>query len=566
MPSAFTKQVFELKSTLATPDKMTSTAAMDIGTCEMYKAVNITRGRQPWQILVFLTPTDKNFWEGRNEAWELAFKVYAGVFSFMYLLIGLMAVMLIIKKECIRLPAKTFFAVYTAIAILGFSRGIFLALDPFAIIGFIRNRFDQWIIVSRFLASFGFPSLVASYTLLFLTLLRITKTNPGTQWYQYWKFVIPVVVTPYVVALAAETIAHVASYPALLAVVICEGLFSLWGLLICVTFLFAGIRLLRELSNRERRTIRRSTSMSQRGTYARRESEQFTQQEFERHHNRIRRTTRKITIITYGTAVLGIVYSLVSVATLTMVCLFVFRDCIGFQGARANSVFWFVLQVTARISEILLAMVMLYSITDASIIVNVLKCQYCRRGIHQPAVGSCRSVNPTTCINITMTMATRNQSRLALSAVREENIDALESGTVLESRHSEPDTNEEQMIMVEKLNEAVQSHDQETDSDSGTGSGHMDSTIPVSPMTFTLSAQCDCATLSAQCDCATSFSDSGSITCRDMTENLGLQTVQQVDKAVQTDSKPTPKPCEPLEAKPEKLSSSVSPFRRKQTV
>ena len=533
MPSALTKQVFELNSTLATPDgKMTSTAAMDVTTCEMYKEVNITSGRLPWQILVFLTPTDRNFWEGRNQAWELAFKIYAGVFSFIYLLIGLMAVMLIIKKECIRLPAKTFFAVYTAIAILGFSRGIFLALDPFAIIGFIRNRFEQWIIVSRFLASFGFPSLVASYTLLFLTLLRITKTNPGTQWYQYWKFVIPVVVTPYVVALAAETIGHVASYPALLAVVICEGLFSLWGLLICVTFLFSGMRLLRELSTRERKTIRRSASMSQRGTFARRESEQFTQQEFERHHNRIRRTTRKITIITYGTAVLGIVYSLVSVATLVMVCLFIFRDCIGFQGARANSVFWLVLQVTARTSEILLAMVMLYSITDASIIVNVIKCQYCKRGMHQPAVGRGRSVNPTTC-NITMN--TRNQSRLALSAVLEENIDALESGTVSESHRSEPDTNKEKTIMVEKLNEAVQSHDQETDSDSGTGSGHLDSTVPASPMTFTLSAQCDCPTLSAQCDCATSFSDSGSMTCTDMTENVGMQTAQQVDKAVKAD-------------------------------
>ena len=373
---------------------------------------------------------------------------------------------------------------------------------------------------------------------------------------------IPVVVTPYVIALVAETIGHVASYPALLAVVICEGLFSLWGLLICGTFLFAGVRLLRELSNRQKRTIRRSTSMSQRGTFARRESEQFSQREFERHHNRIRRTTRKITIITYGTAVLGIVYSLVSDGTLIMVCLFIFRDCIGFQGARANSVFWLVLQVMTRISEILLVVVMLYSITDASIIVNLLKCRYCRRGVHHPAVGSCRHVNPTTS-NIMMT--TRDSSRLALSAVQEETADALESGTVSESHHSEPNTNEE---MVEKLNEAVQS--QETDSGNGTGSGDLDSTVPESPMAFTLSAQCDCATLSAQCDCATSFSDSGSITCTNMTENqVSMQTVQQVDRAVQTDSKPTPKPRKlkmPLEGKPEQLSSSVSPFKRKQTI
>jgi len=121
-------------------------------------------------------------------------------------------------------------------------------LDPYGILGFIADRFEQWIIVSRFLDSFGFPSLVASYTLLVLTLLRITETNPGRQWYQYWKFVSPVAIVPYVIALGAETISNVA--------IVCEGLSTLWGVAICVIFLFAGVRLLHEVHKRERRTLR----------------------------------------------------------------------------------------------------------------------------------------------------------------------------------------------------------------------------------------------------------------------------------------------------------------------
>ena len=82
-------------------------------------------------------------------------------------------------QDCIQLSTRTFFAVYLSIAILGFSRGAFFVLDPFSILGFINNSFTRWVIVSRFLAILGFPSLVAACTLIILTLARPIPGGSG---------------------------------------------------------------------------------------------------------------------------------------------------------------------------------------------------------------------------------------------------------------------------------------------------------------------------------------------------------------------------------------------------
>ena len=513
-------------------------------TCEMYKD-DLFAGKSPWQILRFLTPSEtaeRAVWQGRDDAWDLAFTVYISVFGFVYLVFGLTAVILIVKRDSIRLPTKTFFTAYTTIAILGFSRGLFHVLDPYGILGFIADRFEQWIIVSRFLDSFGFPSLVASYTLLVLTLLRITETNPGRQWYQYWKFVLPVAIVPYVIALGAETISNVASYPALIAVIVCEGLFTVWGVAICVIFLFAGVRLLHEVHKRERRTLRRITSEPGAGeeTAVHATSEEFATQEFQRHHARIRRTVRKITIITYGTAVLGILYSLVSGATLIIICVFIFNDCIGFSGSSGSAVGWFVLQVAARTTEVPLVIVMLYSITDVSTVANLMKkvffCRFCRRqnGSVAASPSQPERLVPLHSMSTAMTMVVNSPT--VTSNI--DNISAVENGEMAQSRATE-------------LNDR---------SDFG-------DPLQPSPKTFMLSAQGESAT-SIESGVSSGHTDSQSVV------DVSTQSVQQADKAVQTDKhKPTPKPhTSPAHRRQMEVMPSQAPapsdshLRRKQTV
>lgn len=343
-----------------------STPPAGFSSCAEYKA-NLTGGLPPYQILVFLNPVDNRIWTDRNEGWMGAFKVYVGLLGSVYLLLGLAALILLIKKDCVRLSTKTFFAVYTTIAILGFSRALLLALDPYDILGFISDNFPPWIIVTRILGSLGFPSLVASYTLMVFTLLKIAKANPGKQWYHKWRYVVPIVVLPYVIAIGAEVIGYLAEYPGLLSVIICEMTFALWGVTVCITYLIAGSRLMHQLRKRERNTVRMSGDKSTSAV-----QKDFAAEEYERHHKHNRRTARKIAIITYGTVLVAFVYSLFTCGNIIMVCLFVFKDCLGFMGVRGNSIAWLVLHIATRTTEIVLTVIMLYSITDVSGVMKLM--------------------------------------------------------------------------------------------------------------------------------------------------------------------------------------------------
>ena len=96
-----------------------------------------------------------------------------GVLGFVYLIVGIVSTTLMVKRDCIRLSTRTFF----------------------------NNSFTRWVIVSRFLAIMGFPSLVAACTLIILTLAKLVKANPGRQWYQRWRYVLTLMLIPYGIAI-----------------------------------------------------------------------------------------------------------------------------------------------------------------------------------------------------------------------------------------------------------------------------------------------------------------------------------------------------------------------------
>ena len=337
--------------------------------CEEYKQ-QLTNGLLPYEVLRVLTPVSDQIWTDREDGWRNTFKVSIGLLGSIYLVLGLISIVLLIKKDCVRLSTKTFFAVYLTIAILCFSRALLLVLDPYDLLGFISDHFNQWIIITRIIGAFGFPSLVASYTLMVFTLLRIAKANPGKQWYHRWKFVVPVVAIPYVIALMAETVGYLAPYPGLLSILICEVFFGLWGITVCITYLIAGSRLMHQLRKRERNTVRMSSSAVGRSMEELATQTDFAAQEYQRHHRNNRRTARKIAIITYGTVFVAFVYSLVTFGNTILVGLFIFKDCLAFMGVRGNSVAWLIIYILTRITEIILATIMLYSITDVSGIVK----------------------------------------------------------------------------------------------------------------------------------------------------------------------------------------------------
>lgn len=380
---------------------------------------------------------------------------YIAVMSAIFLKLGIVSIVMLIKKDCIRLPTKTFFAIYMSTAILGFSRALHLVLDPFGLVGFISDRFPAWFIVSRMLSAFGFPSLVASTTLMIFTLVKVAKAVPGKQWYHYWKFIILIMLTPYVIAFAAEFIANFTPYPGLVIVKVCELSFALWGLVMCLTFIFAGNRLLRQLRLRGRKTVRVSTF---RGTPGRdMESQMATRHEFasreqQRHQTRSRKTTRKITIITYGTALFTISYSLISIASAVMISILLYASCFGFQGGREQSAIWLAFEFSKRVNEIILTIVLLYSVTDVTGVLRVFFGKCCMTEVQRGRVGQCNKFNNLQKDSSTSILCT--PERQGVRSTESLNVTPDQEGTVSDRPDENNVTNESQDMSTESIQTA----------------------------------------------------------------------------------------------------------------
>ena len=347
---------------------------------------NITSTAPAYIVLSLINPVQVDWpvWAPRTDAWNYALIGYSSVFSLFYFILGITSLALVIKRDCARLKTKTFFAIYVCLSVLGFSRGLHIALDPFGVQGWLMGFFPQWTIISRSLAVLGFPSLTASYTLVFLTLYRSTEMGSSRLWHQQWRVVIPLVLAHYTVAIVAEIIANTAIYPALIVIIICEAAFSTWGVVICFIFLFAGRRLLKKLktqcesSNRISNSFFKTQRERNKHKRTRQESQStLSEENYARNYQKISKTIRKVIIITYITALLAIIYAIFSKVSLFFASWLIFHDCLGFIG-QGNPVIWLCIQIGIKIMELPLACIMLYSVTDMSGFVNMLCC-CCKR-------------------------------------------------------------------------------------------------------------------------------------------------------------------------------------------
>lgn len=344
-----------------------------IASCEEYKTAFLG-DLEPYQILSLTAPQNFTVWATRDDAWNVIFYVYVALLAVAFLIVGLLSTFLLIKKDCVRLQSKIFFTIYTCIAILGFSRALWLALDPLGLVGFISESFRHWFIISRFIEVFGFPSLNVSYTLMIVAMLKI-NTQPGEPWHHQWKIILPVIIVIYTIVIGAMVIAFIAPYPGVIVIPICQYLFAIGGIVICGLFLFAGNRLLQKINRNETRSIRLSNSSpadlnlinSQNCSHT-----TFVNRELQRHRAKTKRTKQKIITITYATVVFSIIYSLISAVQAILTTHLLFGSCFGYQGEQAPSLAWLVLEISQRVTEIVLAFVLIYSVTDLTAVKKII--------------------------------------------------------------------------------------------------------------------------------------------------------------------------------------------------
>ena len=367
-------------------------------------------------------------WKPLTPEWKAAFYTHVAVFGFLFLMLAIACLVLLCKhRRIMRLRrTKTFIAVDVALMILGFTRVAFYALDPYGISGYCTAF--ACVVTSRLLFSFTFPGLTASYTLVFVTLWHVSAMRLRKSRVQRWKIIIPLSFVHYFFAVGTELVCAFTTYSAIFLLFACEFTFTVWGLVVCVTFLIVGLKILKsvKVTARESSTIRRSTvtistsilnkinsstedSTANSGSVEQsialpvegkcREKEDslspsvnekkkvFASRRSRRpkhtlkHHDR---AIRKVSIITYAVAVLGSLYSLFGLAQLVMLSLAFFGPCPENEIPTGNDPYiWLALRCASSLMEFLLACLLVYSVNEIrpvlrsfrNLVCSILQCR-----------------------------------------------------------------------------------------------------------------------------------------------------------------------------------------------
>ena len=325
-------------------------------------------------ILSRLAPSCRNNsnWEPVGEPWVVFFYLHVVVFAVLFLLVGIACVLFLCKHRLTARFAKaqTFVAIDVSLAILGFSRVLFFLLDPFGVSGFC-NHF-ACVVISRLLASLAFPSLTASYTLVFLTLWQSARIRLGRTCVQDLRIIIPFTLIHYFAAVITEIVGFVSPYPLVFMLITCELVFALWGAIVCATFLVAGIRLLRSVhsSARQSSLYCRSSTDQNLGAPGTSKSGTFKRQtQLQQHH---KQAVRKVSFITYSAAVLGVLYSLLNLIRTGLMINSLFLINCPDNPPQSPSL-WLGLVYIGSLLEFGMAVLMIYAVNDIRPLVKTLK-------------------------------------------------------------------------------------------------------------------------------------------------------------------------------------------------
>ena len=361
-----------------------------------------------YQILSVLFPSNSSMWHERTDSWFTLFYLMMFIYSLIFFGLAFACVFLLIKRHLVqRFRVRTFIAIDLALIILGFSRVIFIFLDPWGQQGFCNHL--TCVIISRLLGALAFPSLTASYTLVFITLWISARMHFGRSWIQKIKILIPFSFLHYGVAIVFEIIALLPLYKPMVVIqmlIICEGMYSIWGFLVCFMFMIAGLRLLKTLKTTVKNSSKiciDSSNINRMGIIARynlkekdsprKEQSTMTKMQDRQStrklsHGQLSKSIWKVTLITYITVFLGMIYSCVILFNLVFIVMSIFNDgCLGMiRNKKRYPELWLTFHCVFFTLEVFMSVLLIYTISNTEPLIIMLKnCYKCKRKDRSPS-------------------------------------------------------------------------------------------------------------------------------------------------------------------------------------
>lgn len=365
-------------------------------TGKMNECLELTEELALRDLLMNISINNEDIWGEETTLWLVFFYLYVGIFLILFCLLTALSLYVVTqRKRSERQRIKkvnTFYAINSLIIALGVLRVVHLIFDPHFVEGWIAGPAFHHILSIVF--SMGFPSLTASYLLVFITLWMSRKIQGGFKCVQKLTILIPLCAFQYVVTLIVELVTISNQYEVIYLIIACDLFFSFWGIFICVSFLLAGYLLIKSIGdgNRESTTglenlqIDKQNSVkggrythasrigSRRFTFSKRQNSTLSYKRKGVEHRQ--RAMMKVTIVTCVSAFLGILYSILSTTNVALAMnVLLQNECVN--EAQGNRVVWLFLQYLARSLELLLCLLLLYAVADTTKMMKYLfkKCK-----------------------------------------------------------------------------------------------------------------------------------------------------------------------------------------------
>lgn len=363
---------------------------------KMNDCLKLTEDLTLGDLMMNISINNEAIWGEETTVWLAFFYLYVAIFIILFgLLTALTLYVVTQRKRSERQKLKkvnTFYAINSLIIALGVLRIVHLIFDPHNVEGWIEGPVPRHILSVIF--SMGFPSLTASYLLVFITLWMSRKIQGGFKCIQKLTILIPLCAFQYVVTFIVEMTTITNQYEIIYLIIGCDLFFSVWGIVICVCFLLAGYLLIKSIGVGNRNSTaglenlqtgqgdslkgRRYTHGSRLGvrrfTFTKRQNSTLSYKRKGVEHRQ--RAMMKVTIVTCVTAVLAILYGSLYTVNVAMAMDLLFqKECVN--EARGNRAVWLFLLYIGRTLEILLCLLLLYAVADTTKMMKYLfrKCK-----------------------------------------------------------------------------------------------------------------------------------------------------------------------------------------------
>ena len=184
-------------------------------------------------------------WQEAKKLWGIAWNIHWIGLGAMFSVLAIASVAALVRSGKRKgFGRKPFvITINSLLLVLAVTRALYLFVDPYES---RQNglKIPRWL--AHLLYNIAFPCLTSAFGLIFLIFLRVAKLQLAPKRLQKAGFLIGIISLHFTIVLVAEIIGVIKPDTAIPAIIVCQVFFIIWGLLLSVSFIYAGLKVVHQ--------------------------------------------------------------------------------------------------------------------------------------------------------------------------------------------------------------------------------------------------------------------------------------------------------------------------------